>query len=521
MHICRFHHEDRGLEPNLREALEAALYEFFVAPGGEIAPPAAAPASLGELVAEIARGCEYRAFTAGVPPLAEKVAHEAVAWCDQRWAELVEEDPFTDEEDELEAFRARAAAGVSPQEVRDVLRGLWARYPEAAATWRSYDRAAGEAAEAAGELRGVKSAALGRRVAARWDRLLTARRRAFERSFLMHALVPFIDRLNREVPLMARAGERVRDFFGESARSWDVLQGEWQRIAWDGLEQAASALAEEPTVLRLAELLGRAEHVPRELTEERWEEITETRSVDVEALGRSEIEGINLGADVESIIPAERALLADPDTELVFSKRFADDELLSFDYRSAREVEHTDREVKVRSVMRPLERGPIIACVDTSGSMTGRPERVAKAATLALARVAAKGLRPCYLIAFSTRIRTFELADVSALGDLGEFLAYSFHGGTDLRPALEETLSTLETERYARADVLVVSDFRVPKLLERQTSRIGAVQSELGTLFHSLTVAEGPPVDPLHIFDFHWHYDISTRDGGITALSGV
>jgi uncharacterized protein with von Willebrand factor type A (vWA) domain len=521
MHVCRFHHEDRGLEPGFREALETALYEFFVSPDAEVEPPADVPASLAELVGEIARGCDYRAVTAGVPELAEKVAHEAVEWCDQRWAEVDDEDPFEGEESELAVFRVRTGETADPEHVRNIVRRLWARYPEVSSTWHTYDRAGEDAAAAGGELGAVKSAALARRVAATWLRLLTERRRRFERAFLMHALPRFIDRLNREVPLMARAGERVRDFFGESARSWDLLHGGWRHIGWDGLEQAAGALGEEPTVRRLAELLGRAEHVPQEFTEETWEEITERRTVDVEALGRSEIEGVSLGSNVESIIPAERALLADPATELVFSKRFADDELLSFDYRSAREVEHTNREVKVRSRLRPLERGPIIACVDTSGSMTGRPERVAKAIILALARVAAADERPCYVIAFSTRVRTFELADFSELPELSAFLGYSFHGGTDLRPALEETLSRLETTRYERADVLVVSDFRVPKLLERQTARIGAAQSELGTLFHSLTVAEAPPVDPLHIFDFHWHYDTSTREGGITGLAQV
>ena len=419
--------------------------------------------------------------------------------------------------------------------LREQIRSLWARYPAAAATWETYDRAAAEAAAEAGgedavepaadeaheDVRSLRFAALAHRVAASWNRLLSERRSHYERAFLKRALPPFIDKLNREVPLMARTTERVRDFFGDSSRAWDLLAGDWQQIDWQGLEEAADALAGEPTVARLAELLGRSEHARQEFTEETWEEVTETRNVDLEALGRSEIEGINLGSEVESITPAERALLADPDTELVFSKRFADDELLSFDYRSAREVEHTARTVKVRSRKRPLERGPIIACVDTSGSMTGRPERIAKATTLALARVAAHGARDCYIIAFSTGIRSFDLGDLTAVPELTSFLTHSFHGGTDLRPALEETLRQLETERYRRADVIVVSDFRVPKLLERQTKRISTAQAELGALFHSLTVADGPPVDPLHIFDFHWHYDISTRDGGITALADV
>ena len=545
MHICRFHHHDHGLAPALRENLEAALYEYFVSEEAEVGSPEV-PARLAELISDIARGCEYRSFTAGVPELAEKVAHEAVAWCDQKWAEVAEEDPFAAEEAELASFRAGAGAagnagpsatavaaagtgglGATPaaataDALREQIRALWARYPAAAPTWETYDRAAAEAGGAHNDdVRNLRCAALTHRVAATWNRLLSERRRHYERAFLKRALPPFIDKLNRDVPLMARAAERVRDFFGDSNRAWDLLAGEWQEVDWQGLEEAAGALSDEPTVARLAELLGRSEHARQEFTEESWEEVTETRNVDLEALGRSEIEGINLGADVESITPAERALLADPDTELVFSKRFADDELLSFDYRSAREVEHTARTVKVRSRKRPLERGPIIACVDTSGSMTGRPERIAKAMTLALARIAAHGRRDCYVIAFSTGIRTFELGDLTAVPELASFLTHSFHGGTDLRPALAETLEQLETEQYRRADVIVVSDFRVPKLLERQTKRISTAQAELGALFHSLTVADGPPVDPLHIFDFHWHYDTSTRDGGITALAEV
>lgn len=547
MHICRFHHHDHGLAPALRENLEAALYEYFVSEEGEVGSPEV-PARLAELISDISRGCEYRSFTAGVPELAEKVAHEAVAWCDQKWAEVAEEDPFAAEEAELASFRAAAVAAAgnagpgatadtaTADALREQIRALWARYPAAAATWETYDRAAaatggGAVGRGAGnsgtggahneDVRNLRCAALTHRVAATWNRLLSERRRHYERAFLKRALPPFIDKLNRDVPLMARAAERVRDFFGDSNRAWDLLAGEWQQVDWQGLEEAAGALGEEPTVARLAELLGRSEHTRQEFTEESWEEVTETRNVDLEALGRSEIEGINLGADVESITPAERALLADPDTELVFSKRFADDELLSFDYRSAREVEHTARTVTVRSRKRPLERGPIIACVDTSGSMTGRPERIAKAMTLALARIAAHGRRDCYVIAFSTGIRTFELGDLTAVPELASFLTHSFHGGTDLRPALAETLRQLETEQYRRADVIVVSDFRVPKLLERQTKRISTAQAELGALFHSLTVADGPPVDPLHIFDFHWHYDTSTRDGGITALAEV
>lgn len=599
MHICRFTHSDRALEPHLRSTLEAALYQFFVAqpgsasahPGSALAHPRSAaaqpvraptptsdfegkpvPSGLAELVADIAAGCDYRAYTAGAVGLSEKVAHEAVAWCDQKWAELTDEDPFEDEEQELETFR-RESTWTDAGATRKRVRALWANYPEHVETWKTYDRAAGEleeirskmrfsaeatggpnehtgtttktgaappaptagaagAEEAGAAGRGTHGAAgaeedilqlrertLARRVAATWGRLLAARRRTFERAFLKRALPPFIEKLNRDVPDMARASERVRDFFGDSPGRWDLFQGDWQEVPWEGLEQTAALLEAEPTIMRLAEMLGRSQHVPQEQVDERYEEVIETRSVEVEALGRSEIEGINFSSDVESIIPAERALLADPDTELVFSKRFADTELLSFDYKNARTVEHHHDQIHIRTRKRPVERGPIIGCIDTSGSMSGKPEQVAKALLMALARVAASGGRNCYAIAFSTRIRTFELSDMAGLPQFGEFLLHSFHGGTDLRPALDESLRMLRTHRYERADVLVVSDFQVPKLFDRHLERINTVQRDLGALFHSVTVAPKAPIDPMHIFDFHWHYDLSTGAGGITALT--
>ena len=47
------------------------------------------------------------------------------------------------------------------------------------------------------------------------------------------------------------------------------------------------------------------------------------------------------------------------------------------------------------------ERGPIIVCLDTSGSMHGAPEIVAKAIVLEAMRVAHAEKRACYLYSFS------------------------------------------------------------------------------------------------------------------------
>jgi uncharacterized protein with von Willebrand factor type A (vWA) domain len=43
----------------------------------------------------------------------------------------------------------------------------------------------------------------------------------------------------------------------------------------------------------------------------------------------------------------------------------------------------------------PLERGPIILCLDTSGSMRGAPEHIAKAVVIAALQAAHQARRGC------------------------------------------------------------------------------------------------------------------------------
>ena len=54
------------------------------------------------------------------------------------------------------------------------------------------------------------------------------------------------------------------------------------------------------------------------------------------------------------------------------------------------------------SVEKKEPKGPIIVCVDTSGSMQGTPENIAKTVTFALSKIAIEEERKCYLISFST-----------------------------------------------------------------------------------------------------------------------
>ena len=118
-------------------------------------------------------------------------------------------------------------------------------------------------------------------------------------------------------------------------------------------------------------------------------------------------------------------------------------------------------------VHKKLERGPIIVCLDTSGSMHGVPETVAKAITLEAMRLAHAEGRDCLLYAFSGYGDVAEMElDLSPSGieSLCAFLCMSFHGGTDVSGPISAATRKLEGAKWKRADIIMVSDgeFDVP-----------------------------------------------------------
>ena len=320
--------------------------------------------------------------------------------------------------------------------------------------------------------------------------------------------------MERVVPRLAEEQAAVRDIFGNEDALWDLSRHEWETLPIRGLRESAEMLAEHQEIERLAEILGRSKAVTERVTRERVERRVRMR---VMGIGKSEVTGVRAGDDLTSLVASEVGLLSQPETEDLFYAKLAHRELLVLDYNRERLEEHVElRRVSVSDEV-PAERGPAIVCVDTSGSMLGLPEQVAKATVLALAQRLQEDNRRLEVLAFSSQVRSFAMdpADTN-LVELARFLEGSFHGGTDLGRALGRALETLEQNEYRNADVLVISDFRVPKIADKYLERINRRHRE-GTLFHSLTVSRHHVIDPLHIFDSSWLF--STESGRIAPES--
>jgi uncharacterized protein with von Willebrand factor type A (vWA) domain len=134
-----------------------------------------------------------------------------------------------------------------------------------------------------------------------------------------------------------------------------------------------------------------------------------------------------------------------------------------------------------------LQEGPMIVCIDTSGSMVGRPEKIAKSLTMQILQTAKRKGRKCILITFSVRANVLEMTEPKHWQKVKEFMKNVFTGGTDGEDMFCEVLEALNSERWSMADVLVISDFEFYLPTGVTMKRI-ADEQQKGTRFYGLEI---------------------------------
>lgn len=237
---------------------------------------------------------------------------------------------------------------------------------------------------------------------------------------------------------------------------------------------------------------------------------------------KEEIVGVGMGRNVEDLLPQELALLSNSGTELLFDLKYVEGRLMCLEKRGyIRESREGEIERTVEKDVRE-RKGPMILCVDTSGSMVGLPENAAKAIALFMARRCRQQKRSCYLINFGIRIVTKELAGEWSMDDILEFLGGSWGGGTDASKALSHAVEMLKTSGWSKADVLMLSDLALPEL-SSDAERDVHMQKLQGTKFHAVWIADGWENGALEnstsVYDAVWRYAI--RMGTVERLDNV
>jgi len=355
----------------------------------------------------------------------------------------------------------------------------------------------------------------------KWEGLIDAKQTQWELDIIDKSRKKVAQNMYKRLEELQELQELLEPFTNELGRLFDMSTGTWKNVNFELLKHYAELLKNDKALQELAEMLGRMQDAEKEIEEELFQNTRIKNEWKIEHASRSDLVGIKESDDLSSMLPSETALLADPSLQTVFMKKFVEKKLQTFEYegrfRSSKEEEFLDKREKSKEI-----KGPFIICVDTSGSMHGTPETVAKSLCFAILKIALRENRKCYLISFSTGIRTLDLSDLkNSLDRIISFLSMSFHGGTDAAPALNEALKQLKEENYKKADVLMISDFVMEGLEETLNLQIDKAQQEDKTKFHSLVIGSSHNQEAISGFDNNWFYDANKGDTMISLVKGL
>lgn len=293
---------------------------------------------------------------------------------------------------------------------------------------------------------------------------------------------------------------------------WDLSKGNIIESDINTLISWIEFFKTNKEITDLCNLLGKMKKYNKELIKEK---ISRTIKYDIKVPDKNsneEVSGIKLGKSIEYLLPNELALLNDSELEELFDLKYVEEKLMLFDYDSYINIEQEKTVEDFIECEKDEEKGPIIICVDTSGSMSGAPERIAKAIVFCISSKAISENRPCLLINFSTSIEVIEFNKFSSFSDILNFLKKSFNGGTDLIPALKYSLDKMESEKFQKADVLILSDFILNNIGNEILEKINNAKI-LGNKFYSISIGNLFMDRNLNnIFTKQWVYNPNTSN---------
>jgi uncharacterized protein with von Willebrand factor type A (vWA) domain len=287
---------------------------------------------------------------------------------------------------------------------------------------------------------------------------------------------------------------------------WDASQGLLRSEGGQALLKARRLLEELGELRAVIQRLGRARQTeePDEsrppssmpIMEQVHSLVPRTRDVHIPG-APTEARSIQRSANISRMLPSETLLLSQPRLKLLWYARHVERSLMTYeDDDCVVETVHVPQDAwqpsERRLPDRRLEMGPLILCVDTSGSMQGARELVAKATALEAMRLANLQQRPCYLYAFSGPGEVIERRlqlDESGFEGLIEFLGQTFHGGTDIGEPIERALQRICESEWKVADLLIVSDGEFGITRETEAVLCGAKQ-ELGLRVQGILIGD-------------------------------
>lgn len=248
-----------------------------------------------------------------------------------------------------------------------------------------------------------------------------------------------------EMPARARTAlpAAAAEIAPRIAQTTEHVKGWGQGLGGDGKQspgqqmELGRRLVRNPKLRELATVVGRMRAMALALRKRQLERRQE------------EVHAVEWTGGLEHLLPPELVTLRHPVLRRDFQRRLVEGRLLGYQLRG-----QDDR-----------GRGPLIVCLDGSGSMSGDKEIWAKAVALTLLEIARRQRRLFRCIGFSsaeTPLLTIDLnprdhhrVQVERAFDLAE---YAPGGGTDFETPLRAAVDGLAETRYRRGDIVLITD---------------------------------------------------------------
>ena len=171
-------------------------------------------------------------------------------------------------------------------------------------------------------------------------------------------------------------------------------------------------------------------------------------------MSQNEVFGIHKSNDITRLLPSELVLFENEELENLFYAKMYENSLLTYEIAGEDKKEKDKEEIEYK-------KGPVVACIDTSGSMRGNPIKKARALLLAISKILQTEKRKMYVILFGSagQILEFKMENEKEIADLLKFLNQEFNGGTDFNTPLKRAVKIIENEKnYEKSDILFVTD---------------------------------------------------------------
>lgn len=303
----------------------------------------------------------------------------------------------------------------------------------------------------------------------------------------------FTSILEHSLDEIADSWHEIKNIFAsmgvKPGRGWDLQQGELRTQSWQEIVKLRNLIKNHPQLISIVENLGRSmgsdasdsHQAPDDHTEDMQCSETEEEQINHDPM---HIQGITRSDDLSRMLPSEAVLLGHPKLKILWHAKRAERALLCYQVEGVLSThtpyifdEITGTINSEQCNPHEESRGPIILCIDTSGSMKGNPEIIAKAVALEVIRLANKEQRPCYLYIFSGPQEISEINlefSFSGLKNIIQFLQNSFHGGTEVIDIVSKITQKIADNKWQKADILLISDglFQVDSAVQKKVDRL-------------------------------------------------